>query len=167
MKLRKSEGIGHRTEAYPKMGDEPEQTEEMFPSSLKPGVAFRECVRRNIKATGKKLLPKKVIQEVQRYRTYSESERSLYLKIRVLNGIGLANPKRSRPPKTARSFLFVCFGNIMRSPMCEALMNRALAAVPPTQITVTSAGLNAVPGRAAHPWAVAAALELGLTLENH
>jgi len=55
----------------------------------------------------------------------------------------------------------------MRSPMCEALMNRALAAVPDKHITATSAGLNAAPGRAAHPWAVAAARELGISLENH
>jgi protein-tyrosine-phosphatase len=51
--------------------------------------------------------------------------------------------------------------------MCEALMNRALAAMPDKQVAVTSAGLNAVPGRAAHPWAVAAARELGVSLENH
>jgi protein-tyrosine-phosphatase len=61
----------------------------------------------------------------------------------------------------------VCFGNIIRSPMCEALMNHALAAVPEVQIVVTSAGLNAVPGKRAHPWAVAAARELGIPLENH
>jgi protein-tyrosine-phosphatase len=51
--------------------------------------------------------------------------------------------------------------------MCEALMNRALAGVPEKQITVASAGLNAEPGRSAHPWAVAAARELGISLEGH
>jgi protein-tyrosine phosphatase len=124
-------------------------------------------VARSITAAGQPLLSKTILQEVQRYRAFTAVERSLYLKIRVLNGFGLVNPKRSRPPKTARSFLFVCFGNIMRSPMCEALMNRALAAASNTQITVTSAGLNAVPGRTAHSWAVAAARELGIALENH
>jgi protein-tyrosine-phosphatase len=116
---------------------------------------------------GQKLLPKVVLQEVQRYRTCAGGERSLYLKTRVLNGMGLMDPKRSRPPRTSRSFVFVCFGNIMRSPMCEALMNRALAAIPGKQVTVASAGLNAAPGRAAHSWAVAAASELGISLENH
>lgn len=46
-------------------------------------------------------------------------------------------------------------------------MTRALAAIPNAQITVTSAGLNAVPGRAAHPWAVTAAKEWSIPLENH
>jgi protein-tyrosine phosphatase len=134
---------------------------------LEPRVTLRERVRKNIKAAPKKLLPDGVLREVRRYRSCVGAERFLYLKIRVLNGIGLMDPKLSRLPRTARSFVFVCFGNIMRSPMCEALMNRALTAVPDKQIKVTSAGLNAAPGRAAHPWAVAAARELGISLENH
>jgi protein-tyrosine phosphatase len=118
-------------------------------------------------AAGQPLVPKTILQEVHRYRAFTAVERSVYLKIRVLNGLGFMNPKCSRPLKTARSFLFVCFGNIMRSPMCEGLMNCGLAAVPNTQITIASAGLNAVPGRAAHPLAVAAAQEFGVPLENH
>jgi protein-tyrosine phosphatase len=110
---------------------------------------------------------KTILDEVRRYRSFTAVERAIYLRIRALNGFGFMNSKRSLPPKTARSFLFVCFGNIMRSPMCEALMNRSLEAVPNTQITVTSAGLNAVPGRAAHPWALAAAREFGIALDSH
>jgi len=147
--------------------DEHKPSEEAYRGLVEPRSTFRERVRNGIKAAGQNLLPGVVLREVQRYRTYAGVERSLYLKIRVLNAIGLTDPKRSRPPGTARSFVFVCFGNIMRSPMCEALMNRALAAIPDKQITVTSAGLNAAPGRAAHPWAVAAARELGISLENH
>jgi len=149
------------------MEDGREQPDESLQTTPESEVTFGERVRRVINAAGDKLLPKKVIQEVRKYRSYAGIERSLYLKMKVLNGIGLMNPKRSRPPKGARSFVFVCFGNIMRSPMCEALMNRALAGVPDKRITVTSAGLNAAPGRAAHVWAVAAARELGISLENH
>jgi protein-tyrosine-phosphatase len=147
--------------------DEHKPTEEALRGLLKPRVTFRERVQKSIKVAGKKFLPKVVLLELQRYRAYAPAERSLYLRIRILNSIGLADPKCCRPPNTARSFVFVCFGNIMRSPMCEALMNRALAAMPDKQVAVTSAGLNAVPGRAAHPWAVAAARELGVSLENH
>jgi protein-tyrosine phosphatase len=156
-----------RVATHSKIVDEHKPTEEAFRKLLEPGVTLKERVGKNIKVAGQKLLPKAVLQEVRRYRTYAGVERSLYLKIRVLNGIGLMDPKSSRPPRTARSFVFVCFGNIMRSPMCEALLNRALAAVPNKQIRVASAGLNAAPGRAAHPWAVAAARDLGISLESH
>jgi len=124
-------------------------------------------VTSEIKATVKSLLPESVVQEVRRYRTYQRAERRLYLKIRLSNSIGLANPKSFRPLESARSFVFVCFGNIIRSPMCEALMKRALAAIPRAGFTVDSAGLNAVSGTAAHPWAVTAAEELGICLKNH
>ena len=55
----------------------------------------------------------------------------------------------------------------MRSPMCEALLNRELARAHNTQFTVMSAGLNAAPGRQAHTWAITAASEFGISLENH
>jgi len=128
---------------------------------------FRGRLITSIVATAKKLVPEVVVQEVQRYRAYGRDERSLYLKIRISNGLGFTNPKLSRVPKTARSFLFVCFGNIMRSPMCQALLNRELACLHNAQFTVVSAGLNAIPGKPAHPWAIAAAKELGIALEGH
>jgi len=51
--------------------------------------------------------------------------------------------------------------------MCEALLTRALEGIFDIRIAVSSAGLNALPGRPAHPWAVAAALDLGISLESH
>jgi protein-tyrosine-phosphatase len=51
--------------------------------------------------------------------------------------------------------------------MCEALASRALPQVPSRNVTVRSAGIHAVPGREAHPWAISAARESGISLENH
>jgi protein-tyrosine phosphatase len=114
----------------------------------------------------KNWLPGPVQREVQRFRAYRRAERVLYLKLRFLHGAKLASP-RVRPVHTASSFLFVCYGNIMRSPMCEALMNRALVDSQDSRISVGSAGLHAVPGKTAHPWAIAAAKQFGIHLEDH
>lgn len=54
----------------------------------------------------------------------------------------------------------------MRSPMAEGLLQRELAHLD-RKFTVTSAGLNTLPGTPAHPWAVEAASELGISLEEH
>lgn len=54
----------------------------------------------------------------------------------------------------------------MRSPMCEALLKQELG-TECTHLTILSAGLNAVQDRPAHPWAVTAAKELGVSLEHH
>lgn len=55
----------------------------------------------------------------------------------------------------------------MRSPMCEALFNREITGIQTQRFTVVSAGLNAVPGRAAHSWAISAAKEFGISLDSH
>lgn len=129
-----------------------------------PGALRMQRLFSNMKSAARKVLGERVVGEFRQYRTYAKSERPLYLKMRILNGLGVSNPKRVRPPDTSRSFLFVCFGNIMRSCMCEALLNREL---PHSEMKVTSAGLNAIPGKQAHPWAVSAAQEFGVSLEHH
>lgn len=124
-----------------------------------------ERLRRNVKAAARRLLPEHLVHELARYRGYPKTERQLYLRVRLLSSIGLSKPK-FLPSNSNQSLLFVCFGNIMRSPMCEALMTRECAALADAPI-VTSAGLNAVPGRPAHPWAIAAARDFGISLEEH
>lgn len=67
----------------------------------------------------------------------------------------------------SRNFLFVCFGNLMRSPMAELMFRESVANAALPAIQVTSAGLHAVPGTPAHPWAQAASAEFGLPLAGH
>lgn len=55
----------------------------------------------------------------------------------------------------------------MRSPMCEALMQRELTRLNDPHFAVTSAGLNATAGRPPHAWAIEAAREFDVSFENH
>lgn len=50
--------------------------------------------------------------------------------------------------------------------MSEALLKRELA-LHQGAASVISAGLHATPGTRAHPWALAAARELGISLDHH
>jgi len=122
---------------------------------------------RGLRTTAKKLLPDQLVKEVQRCRVFTSAERLIYLRTRVLNGIGFDRPVILPSPEKIRAVLFVCFGNIIRSPMCEALLNKELGRIPGIRVSVGSAGLNALSGRPAHPWAVAAAWDLGISLEGH
>jgi protein-tyrosine-phosphatase/glycosyltransferase involved in cell wall biosynthesis len=85
------------------------------------------------------------------------------LRFRRLLGIG----ETERPPSAARVVLYVCRGNLIRSPMAEALLRRALDGVGPDDVRATSAGLYARRGQPADPRAIAAARALGLSLEAH
>lgn len=91
----------------------------------------------------------------------------IYARLRLLDGLGIRGTNQRLAPTSARSFLFVCFGNIMRSAMAEFLMRQALSEAELGRVQIVSAGLHATPGREAHPWAQQASLELGISLAEH
>lgn len=92
----------------------------------------------------------------------------IYAGLRLLDVLGVRTANRRRGPLSARSFLFVCFGNIMRSALAEFLMKQELSeAGLAEQVRIMSAGLHANAGREAHPWAQEAAKNLGISLVEH
>ncbi len=92
----------------------------------------------------------------------------IYASVRLLDALGVRASNRRLVPTSARSFLFVCFGNIMRSAMAEFLMRQSLReAGIEEQVQIVSAGLHASAGREAHPWAQEASAELGIALVEH
>jgi protein-tyrosine-phosphatase len=65
-----------------------------------------------------------------------------------------------------RSLVFVCHGNIIRSPFAAALLRKQLARRR-AEIRVASAGLRANPAREADPRARALAPQFGICLDDH
>jgi protein-tyrosine-phosphatase len=91
-----------------------------------------------------------------------------YARLRFLDVIGARGGNQRFAPISARSFTFVCFGNIMRSAMAEALMREeARKHGVENEIRIASAGMHATLGRQAHPWAQEASAELGISLADH
>jgi protein-tyrosine-phosphatase len=92
----------------------------------------------------------------------------IYASLRLFDVLGVRATQRRLVPASARSFVFVCFGNIMRSAMAEFLMRRELSeAGIEQQVRIVSAGLHATSGREAHPWAQQASDDLGISLAEH
>jgi len=73
--------------------------------------------------------------------------------------------RRFEPASDVATVLFVCSGNIMRSPVAAALLRRALGGQ--ANIAVESAGLHALPGKIADPVACAIATEMDIDLREH
>ena len=71
---------------------------------------------------------------------------------------------RRRPPPGI--VLFVCHGNVCRSPYAAALLRRLLPSFLPGAVRVESAGFVG-PGRPCPRWAVEVAAERGLDLSRH
>lgn len=71
-----------------------------------------------------------------------------------------------RLPNSVQSVLFVCQGNICRSPLAEVYF-KSLVEKERRHITVRSAGLETTPGKPAHANAKAVALQHRLSLDEH
>jgi protein-tyrosine-phosphatase/glycosyltransferase involved in cell wall biosynthesis len=71
------------------------------------------------------------------------------------------------PEAPARTLLFVCHGNVIRSPMAAALMRRRLSDLGAGRVAVHSAGLHARLGRGADGRAEMVAGEFGVSLGDH
>jgi len=70
-------------------------------------------------------------------------------------------------PTVVNTIVFVCYGNIIRSPMAAALLRRALIRMGRPDVRVESAGLYAKPWRGADPRSIALARASGVSLEAH
>jgi protein-tyrosine phosphatase len=88
-----------------------------------------------------------------------------YLRLRATRWIGIRSD-RAKLRRERRSLLFVCHGNVMRSPVAAELFRARLGPASP-QFAVASAGTWTTNGRPADPRAVSAGTELGVSLAEH
>lgn len=94
----------------------------------------------------------------------------IYTFLWLSDRFGMRSRNQRLAPASARSFLFVCYGNIMRSALAEHLMRKEALETAPQQsehLQILSAGLHAIDGKEAHPWAQEAAMQLGVSLADH
>lgn len=115
----------------------------------------------------KRVLPARIIAHLRAYRDLDGPGRSLYRASRRRRVGPLPRWDSGNGWAAIRFVLFVCRGNVIRSPMAAALLRRRLSDMGRTAIGVYSAGLHAELGRNADPRAVDAARHFGISLEDH
>lgn len=118
----------------------------------------------------RKLVPEFLLQERENIRRLGPVAGRIYAGLRLRDVVGVREMNQRFVPPSTRSFVFVCFGNIMRSAMAEFLMRKTLRDAAPDAIEgihIVSAGLHARPGSETHPWAQEAAGELGVSMVTH
>jgi len=113
------------------------------------------------------LIPPKTLTAVCFYRKLDPHVRAVYLRQQLLRNFGLQRIFIRRIPAGVHSILFVCHGNIIRSPMAEALLRRHLSEANLGAFTVSSAGLHTKTDSAADRRALLVAKEFGISLDTH
>jgi len=128
--------------------------------------AIRAFITAGFKSLFRRLLPRRPMLPADPLSRLTPEARSAYERLRA--DASFPDRRTAQPAVgSASSFLFVCYGNLMRSPMAEAMLKHVLAERGINGIVVRSAGVHAVPGREAHPWALAVSRELSLPLDQH
>lgn len=133
----------------------------MTAEAIQP-TTWKDLVRR--------FIPRFLLQQRGIIRRLGPGAGKIYAGLRMRDVMGLRAENQRKVPLNARSFVFVCFGNIMRSAMAEFLMKKALTQSPQVSaqnVRIVSAGLHASPGREAHEWMQEAANRLGISLTSH
>src|SRR5215469_15008194 len=97
----------------------------------------------------RRIVPKKLLAERGIARRLGARAGRVHLGLRVLDTVGVRVFNQHHAPSTSRSFLFVCFGNIMRSALAESIMWKAVSEMVPERppdLQIVSAGLHAITG---------------------
>lgn len=113
-----------------------------------------------------RLVPTHVQEHLRELRGLSGAERQAHLGVTWQRFAGRTT---AVPPSLddGGTVLFVCYGNIIRSALAEAMTRRHSTAAGIRLERVKSAGLAAQPGREADARAVAAGGALGIDLRSH
>lgn len=114
----------------------------------------------------KRLIPAAAAPIVRDCREMPPDKAITYLRLRAWRKLGLRSDRAVVRRLRPQAVLFVCHGNIMRSPMAAELFRVRVEALNAT-IGVASAGTWTTKGRPADPRAVAAASEFGVSLASH
>ena len=115
-----------------------------------------------------RILPGEVVDEFRQLRALDRGPRRQWIRLAIGRLAGSRSSLRIPTPLPLQPLVVVlCYGNVYRSPMAEALLSSALDAEAPGRFSVSSAGLRAQDGRESPADAVAAAGERGIELSTH
>jgi len=113
------------------------------------------------------VLPRSLKERLHITRRLGGVAGAVYLRRQIARALGLIRDRSRHLPARTRGIVFVCHGNIIRSPMAAALLTKLLAEGDSPAIAISSAGLQATPENPADERARIAAMDFGVSLGSH
>jgi predicted ATP-grasp superfamily ATP-dependent carboligase/protein-tyrosine-phosphatase len=121
----------------------------------------------NVRGIIKSLLPARALHHYRISRRLGSPAGLIYLKLRLLGSFGCQKRRMEKLLQGAHTILFVCHGNIIRSPMAKVLLEQKLKQRGTNHIRIVSAGVHASASRTADQRAQVVAQEFGICLNDH
>lgn len=112
-----------------------------------------------------RLLPNGLTARIREVSGLEGPARRIYVRLWFSRTLGFRRPRTTLTQPATAMILFVCHGNIMRSPAAAAMFHQQVGTRHAPR--VRSAGVDAVEGRPADPRAVKEALNFGVSLTSH
>jgi predicted ATP-grasp superfamily ATP-dependent carboligase/protein-tyrosine-phosphatase len=137
------------------------------PGFLELGRAIRKLASGDLKRFLRKILPRRFVSQIQVYRRLGGPAKRTYFRLQALRVLGVRKGWFTPARFGISSVLFVCHGNIIRSPLAAALLKQQLSYLDRKTIRVSSAGVHAKPGRCADERVCLVAKEIGISLDEH
>ena len=135
------------------------------PAMSEFGREGRHLVAGSLKRLLGNLVPHDWKERLRIFRRLEPKAASIYLRGHLRRTLGFARRFSNRLPSNVNTVVFVCHGNIIRSPMAAALLKKRMGST--TSISVLSAGLRSRPGTPADQRASLAAAQFGISLSQH
>jgi protein-tyrosine phosphatase len=109
----------------------------------------------------------KTLPDMDVLRSLTWDQRVVYTTLKIKRALGTRRDEVLIRERAIRNVVFVCHGNIIRSPLADHYFRKLLSERGAVGLTSTSAGLYVSAGRRADPRAVRVAAAGGLSLEGH
>ena len=163
-------GIGKNPDSpnttHVELGQELAAAEATDPAvaAMVEGIPARQ---RALKSSLKRFLPPTAVAWL---RVSAELRRVTNSRYKRLDGVMRASRRAGKAPilpARIESVVFVCHGNIMRSPVSEAMLRQSLEKQGISGVRVSSAGMQAIIGRSADPRSLTVAPEFGVSVAQH
>ena len=138
-----------------------------LPAVIEIFCVFKSLLFQDAKALINKIIPLKTHTHLKTLRNLDKYEKVLYFVQVISRLIWMPQIKMSQNKRKAFKILFICHGNIIRSPMAEALFKQKASKLGLKNVHVMSAGIYAKQGIGADPRSVTVAQEFDLCLKGH
>ena len=138
-----------------------------LPAIIEIFHVFKSILFQDAKALINKLIPPRAHTQLKTLRDLDKYEKMLYVVNTLERLIWMPKIKIAKNTKKAFRILFLCHGNIIRSPMAEALFKQKASMLGLKHVHVMSAGIYAKQGTGADPRSVIVAQEFDVCLKGH